>query len=82
MSFIAQLLNLYSFAILGRVVLSWFPVTPGTAMATIYSFLYTITEPVLGPLRRVIPGMGGLDLSPIIALVGIRVLAGILLSSG
>jgi YggT family protein len=79
---VAQLLNLYVIAIFGRVILSWFPVSPGTAMASIFSFLYSITEPVLGPLRRVIPPMGGFDLSPIIALVGIRILAGILTQSG
>jgi YggT family protein len=51
-------------------------------MAQIFSFLYTITEPVLGPIRRAIPpiGMGGMgfDLSPIIVIVGVRVLAGVL----
>ena len=45
-------------------------------MATVFSFLYTITEPVLGPLRRVIPPLGGFDLSPIVALIGLQLVAG------
>jgi uncharacterized protein YggT (Ycf19 family) len=72
---IAQVVNLYVFAIFGRIVLSWFPVSEGSAMAGIYSFLYTITEPVLGPLRRVIPSMGGFDLSPIVAVIGLQLVA-------
>lgn len=62
----------YFFALLGRILLSWFPVSPDGMVATIFSFLYAITEPVLGPIRRVLPpvAMGGmgLDLSPIILI--------------
>jgi YggT family protein len=79
---ICPLLNLYLILLFARIILSWFPVSPGGAMAQIFSFLYTITEPVLGPIRRAIPpiGMGGMgfDLSPIIVIVGVRVLAGVL----
>lgn len=62
----------YFFAILGRILLSWFPISPDGVVASIFSFLYAITEPVFAPLRRVLPpvGMGGmgLDLSPIIVI--------------
>jgi len=65
--------NLYLLAIFARIVVSWFPVQPGGTFASIVSFLYTITEPLLGPLRRAIPAlrMGGmgLDLSPIIVVL-------------
>ena len=65
--------NLYLLAIFARIVVSWFPVQPGSTFASIVSFLYTITEPLLGPLRRAIPAlrMGGmgLDLSPIIVVL-------------
>ena len=61
-----------------RIILSWFPIEPGSGIATVYGFLYAITEPVLGPIRRVIPplGMGGmgLDLSPLIVFFGIQIL--------
>ena len=70
---LCRLAQAYLFVIFARVVISWFPVSPGSAMASVYSFLYAITEPVLGPLRRLIPPMGmggmGLDLSPVIVIV-------------
>ena len=71
-------LNIYLFCILGRILLSWFPLDPNGAMATVAGLLFTITDPVLGPLRRAVPpvriGMAALDLSPIIVIIGIQVL--------
>ena len=65
----------YLFVILARIVLSWFPIQAGSVMASVYSFLYAITEPVLAPIRRIIPptGMGGmgLDWSPMIVTFGL-----------
>lgn len=78
MNLIDQLLNLYIIAVFGRVILSWFPLSPGGPMASVYSFLYAITEPVLGPIRRVLPPLGGLDLSPIVLLFGVQILRGVL----
>lgn len=70
--------NLYLLAIFARIVVSWFPVQPGSTFASIVGFLYTITEPVLGPIRRAVPAlrMGGmgLDLSPIIVVLGMQIL--------
>jgi len=61
-----------------RIILSWFPVEPGSGMASVYGVLYAITEPVLGPIRRVLPPMGmggmGLDLSPLVVFFGITIL--------
>ena len=74
--------NIYFLLIFVRILFSWFPVTPGTTLAQIYSVLFAVTEPVLGPLRRAIPpvrmGGMGLDLSPLIVLVGGRILLGAL----
>lgn len=71
-SFLCILAQLYFFVILGRILLSWFPVQEGGVVASIFSFLYSITEPVLGPIRRMLPpvalGGMGLDLSPIIVI--------------
>lgn len=82
MAIICWIINAYLIALFARIILSWFPVSPGGAMAQIFSVLYTITEPVLGPVRRAIPpiGMGGMgfDLSPIIVIIGTRILAGLL----
>lgn len=70
--------NLYLLAIFARIIVSWFPVEPGSTFASVVGFLYSITEPVLGPLRRAIPAlrMGGmgLDLSPIIVVLGLQLL--------
>jgi YggT family protein len=78
MGLVCSLLNLYLILLFARIILSWFPVSPGGAMAQIFSFLYTVTEPVLGPVRRAIPpiGMGGMgfDLSPIIVIFGVQIL--------
>jgi YggT family protein len=75
---VCTLLYLYTFVILARVLFSWVRVEPGTALASVYSVIYSITEPVLGPLRRVIPpmrlGMGAIDLSPIIVLVLVAII--------
>ena len=78
MNAVCLLLQLYLVALFGRIILSWFPVSPGSAMASVFSFLYSITEPVLGPVRRLIPPMGmggmGIDLSPIIVTFGFQLL--------
>ena len=70
---LCSLAQLYFVALIARIILSWFPVSPGGLMASVFSFLYTITEPVLGPVRRMLPPVGvggmGLDLSPIIVIL-------------
>jgi YggT family protein len=72
MGFLCVALQLYVFVIFGRVILSWFPVTEGSALQGIDTFLRMLTEPVLGPLRRAIPALrvGGMaiDLSPMILI--------------
>lgn len=77
---ICQVFRLYYLALFARIILSWFPVSPGSPLASVFSFLYAITEPVLGPIRRMIPPMGmggmGLDLSPIIVIFGMQILTG------
>ncbi len=75
------LLQAYLVVLFGRIVLSWFPISPGSGLASVYGVLYAVTEPVLGPLRRLIPPVGvggmGLDLSPLIIFMLITVLLGV-----
>lgn len=65
-------------AIFARILLSWFPLDPDGAMATVAGLLYLITDPVLAPLRRVIPplriGNIALDLSAIIVIIGFQII--------
>ncbi len=65
------LFTLLTFAILGRAIASWFD---PSFRSSIGRFLYEVTEPVLAPIRQVIPSVGMLDLSPFIALLLIQVL--------
>lgn len=63
------LFNVYFFAIIIRAVLSW--VSPGSYNPAV-SLLYSLTEPLLRFSRRLLPSMGGIDLSPLIPLIGIQ----------
>jgi|TARA_B100001971_G_C17788201_1_gene333132 YggT family protein len=58
-------------AILARVILTWFPGQTGHPLAQL---VFAITEPILRPIRRVVPTFGMLDLSPMIALILIMVI--------
>jgi uncharacterized protein YggT (Ycf19 family) len=73
-------LSAYLIVVFARIILSWFPIQQGTAMAQIFTFLYAVTEPVLGPVRRAIPPIGGgLDVSPIVVLIGIEIIQSLVL---
>lgn len=74
-------LTVYFFVLMARLLLSWFPIQPGSPIASIHRLLYEVTEPVLAPLRGLIPpirtGAMAFDLSPIVAIFAIRILQGI-----
>jgi YggT family protein len=72
--FISYLLQLYVYVLIAGAVLSWliaFNVvnTRNAFVNMIGTLLYQLTEPVLRPIRRVLPAMGGLDLSPIVVIL-------------
>jgi YggT family protein len=62
----------YIIAIVLRMVLSWFPSSDGV-FADLERLLRRATEPALGPLRRAIPPVGSLDLSPLILLLFLQI---------
>ncbi len=68
---VVAILNLMFFAILIRVILSW--VSPGVH-SPVTAVLWSVTEPVMAPVRRLIPPIGGLDLSPIFVLIALQAL--------
>jgi YggT family protein len=63
---ITWLLTIYLVILAGRALLSWFPIRPGTFLGSLSSLLIDLTEPVLRPVRKVIPPAGMLDLSFIV----------------
>ncbi len=71
--FLGLFLKIFSFAIIGRIVMSY--VSP-QGNDPISPLLYQITEPILGPIRRMLPNTGMFDLSPMIALIVLNVVIG------
>jgi YggT family protein len=70
--------QIYEFLILIRVLLSWVRINPYHPVIRI---LYQITDPVLDPLRRVIPPIGGaIDISPVVALIILEIVHRIVIS--
>ena len=69
-------INVFLIAIFIQVIISW--INPGTYNPAV-SLLYSLTEPVLRPCRRLIPPMSGMDLSPLVALIAIQLVKMLLL---
>jgi len=72
--FISSLLQLYIYVLIAAAVLSWLvafnvvnPRNPAVSM--IGRFLWAVTEPVLRPIRRLLPSMGGIDISPVLVII-------------
>jgi YggT family protein len=65
-------LQLFNLALLARVLLSWFPDIDRSH--PIIQFLYDITEPVLRPVREMLPQTGMIDFSPLVVFLVIQVL--------
>ena len=75
--------EILSLLILVDVIGSWVLAARVQLPNAIYRFLgvvHMVTSPILGPIRRVIPSLGGLDLSPIVALIALQVLQRLLVS--
>jgi YggT family protein len=66
-----MVINIFLFSILVMVILSW--LSPGGYNPAV-GLLYSLTEPLLKPARKIIPPLGGLDLSPMIVMVGLVLL--------
>ena len=75
--FIVLLFGALQFAILIRVLLTWFPNLDRSN--PLVQLLSSVTDPILEPARRLIPPFGGLDISPILVLFGLQLLESVLL---
>lgn len=66
MGLLVAILQAYEIIIFARAIVSWFSPNPNSA---VYRFLVEITEPVLGPIRKLLPQSSSVDFSPLIALL-------------
>jgi len=75
---ISVVFGIYEFLILIRVLLSWVNVSPFHPLVRI---LYRLTDPLLKPLQRIIPPIGGtVDISPVVALILLYIVQRVLIS--
>lgn len=71
---IDMVLNLYMWVLIASAILSWLVAfnvinTRNRVVYAIGDFLYRITEPALRPIRRILPNLGGIDLSPVVLIL-------------
>ena len=77
---LVALVTLYLVILGGRAILSWFPVRDGTFLASLNRLLFDLTEPVLRPVRKVVPPAGMLDTSFLVVFFGLMILRTLLAS--
>ena len=70
----ARLIDLYSLVVLASVVVSWIGMHPRHPLVV---FLHGLTDPVLAPIRAILPPMAGLDFSPMVLLFLLQMLRGV-----
>lgn len=70
-----RIIDLYSLVVLVAVVASWVQLSPYHPVARIVN---SLTDPLLRPIRQIVPALGGLDFSPMILLFGLQFLKGLL----
>lgn len=75
-AFIQVLAQALQLVIIVRVLLSWVPMRLPWGLG---DFVWSVSEPVLGPIRRALPPMGGIDFSPLIALFAVQIAESIIL---
>ncbi len=78
MFLICKALEIFTLLVYARVILSWFPANPNGAFGQISRVVYQITDPVLLPVRRALPLVGPLDLSPIVVVIGLQILMSVI----
>jgi YggT family protein len=74
LSLISTVIDIYIWLLIAMAVLSWLVAfnvvnTSNRIVYTIGDFLYRVTEPALRPIRRIVPNLGGIDVSPVILIL-------------
>jgi YggT family protein len=78
--FVFSLYLVYTLLIILYVLMSWLRLPYSIWIGRIRGFLHDTVEPLLRPIRAVLPPLGGLDLSPLVALLGVSVLERIIIA--
>jgi YggT family protein len=71
---LCNLVSLYLLVLLARAILSFFPIGPGSGLAGVQRALAMLTEPLLAPLRRVIPPLGMFDMSFLVLFIAVEII--------
>lgn len=84
--FISRVLGLYVYVIIASAIFSWlyaFNVvnTRNQFIGMVGQFLYAVTEPVLRPIRRILPATSGIDLSPLVLILGIWFIQSVIITN-
>ncbi len=84
LGFISYLLLLYVYVLVAAVVFSWLVAfnvvnTRSPFVAAVGEFLYRITDPVLRPIRNALPNLGGIDISPLVAMLIIMFITNVII---
>lgn len=80
-----QIIDIYFYIVLATVVISWLAAFniinfDNPYVRQINGVLRQLTEPVLAPIRRILPNLGGLDFSPVVVLLGLQFIKRLILS--
>jgi YggT family protein len=79
---LCPLITIYMVILIARAILSWFPVKPSSPIASVNRVLLDITEPVIAPVRRVIPPAGFLDVSFLVVFIGLAIIRTLICGGG
>ena len=75
LTFVSVLFTILNFAIIVRSLMSWFNPSPDNPVVRL---VYEITEPILAPLRRIVPRIGMIDITPIVAIILLQLIESML----
>ncbi len=80
---IDKVIEIYTWIVIASAIMSWLVAfgvvnTRNQVIRFVVDFLYRVTEPVLRPIRRILPNLGGIDISPVILLLGLFFLRSLL----
>lgn len=70
--FLVTVLQFASYVFIARALLSWIPIRPGNPLYAVVDTINRGTEPILEPIRRALPSLGGFDLSIFVVIIIIR----------